>query len=258
MWIDTHAHLDSEEFREDLPAVIERATAAGVVRMLAVATDRASSERCIELANHYSQLSASAGIHPNYAVNAAVDDWDQVIALARHAHIRALGETGLDRHWDTTPFSVQQDYFQRHLDLSRDTSLPVVIHTRECDADVLEQLRRARQQGVLRGVMHSFSGEAATAAEALELGLYVSFAGMVTFKKNDALRVIAASIPDDRLLVETDCPYLAPHPLRGKRNEPAHVVHTGRCLADVRGVSYERLAELTSANAERLFNLRRQ
>src|SRR5205823_10658845 len=137
-----------------------------------------------------------------------------------------LGETGLDRYWDYTPFDVQQDYFDRHLRLSQQCHLPFIVHTRESDADVLTMLRDARTRGPLAGVMHSFTGTAETATECVELGMYISFAGMVTFKKSDDLRAVAAAVPADRLLIETDSPYLSPHPLRGKRNEPANLVHT--------------------------------
>ena len=167
----------------------------------------------------------------------------------------ALGETGLDRHWDYSPLAVQQDYFDRHLRLSREHDLPFVVHTRQSDAEVLAMLREARTRGPLRGVMHSFTGTAETAAECVELGLYISFAGMVTFKKSHDLRAVAAAVPPDRILVETDSPYLSPHPLRGKRNEPANVMHTAACLAEVRGQSADAFAAQTTANARALFQL---
>lgn len=255
MFIDTHAHLDAEEFDADREAVIQRALDAGVERIIAVATTVAGSRQCLELASGHAAIVASVGIHPNYAGQAAESDWQQVVELVESPRVVALGETGLDRHWDYTPFAVQQDYFDRHLQLSTKSGLPVVIHARECDVDVLAMLRDARRRGPLIGVMHSFSGAAETAVECLELGLYISFAGMVTFKKSDALRQIAAAVPGDRILIETDCPYLSPHPLRGQRNEPAHVVHTAECLASLRGVSLEEFAARTTANAKRLFGL---
>ena len=148
-----------------------------------------------------------------------------------------IGETGLDRYWKDVPFEMQQDYFDRHLRLSQERDLPLVIHTRECDADILAMLREAHSRGPLRGVMHSFTGAEETAAECVELGMYISFAGMVTFKKSDELRRIATTVPANRILVETDSPYLSPLPLRGKRNEPANVVHTARVVAEARGQS---------------------
>jgi len=255
MLIDTHAHLVAEQFDSDRDTVIERAVEAGVELMISVATTVESSQRCIELAAKHPAIRASVGIHPNNAAEAGADDWSRIVELSASPQVVALGETGLDRHWDNTPFPMQQDYFDRHLRLSQQTGLPAVIHLRECDADMLIMLREARRRGPLAAVMHSFAGAAETAAECIELGLFISFAGMVTFKKSDALRAIAQSIPDDRLLVETDCPYLSPDPLRGKRNEPSRVVHTARCIAQARGVSFEQLAELTTRNAKRLFRL---
>ncbi|REK30597.1 MAG: TatD family deoxyribonuclease [Planctomycetota bacterium] len=253
MLIDTHAHLDQPEFDDDRQAVVERALAAGVEQILAVAIDADSAEASVALAAQHATIHAAVGIQPNYCGQAAPGDWDRVLALVDRPKVVAIGETGLDRHWDYTPFDVQQDYFARHLTLARQRDLPFIVHTRESEADVLAMLREARERGPLCGVMHSFVGDAEVAAECVELGLFISFAGMVTFKKSQTLRDVAATIPDDRILVETDCPYLAPHPLRGKRNEPANVVHTAQVLAEVRGVEFEEFAATTTANARRLF-----
>jgi len=166
----------------------------------------------------------------------------------------ALGETGLDLYWKDTPLTVQQDYFDRHIRLSQSTSLPFIVHLRETANEILAMLREARQRGPLGGVMHSFTGTAEQATEFLDLGMHISFAGMVTFKKSDDLRAVAAKIPGDRILVETDSPYLSPEPFRGQRsNEPARVVHTAECLAQVRGVTLDELARQTTANARALF-----
>jgi TatD DNase family protein len=253
MLFDTHAHLDDDQFHGELDVVIARARAAGVESILAVATTAVSSAVGIGLAEQYAGVWTSVGIHPNYAGQAGPGDWDQVVRLAGQPSAVALGETGLDRHWDHTPWEVQQDYFDRHLRLSQQTGLPIVIHSRECDAEIMAMLRDAHSRGPLTGVMHSFTGTAEMAAECLAMGLYISFAGMVTFKKSDALRRVAATVPADRILVETDSPYLSPHPFRGKRNEPAHVVHTAHCLAQVRGLSFEDFAAQTTANARRIF-----
>lgn len=255
MLIDTHAHLDEPGFDADRDEVVARARAAGVARIVAIATTADSSAACLALAARYPSVYPTVGIHPNYCAQAASGDWDRVVELSRRPEVVGLGETGLDRHRDFTPFDVQRDYFDRHLRLSRQTGLPFVVHSRDCDADVLEMLRAAHASGPLRGVMHSFTGDAALSEQCLAMGLYVSFAGMVTFKKSDALHAVAATIPADRILVETDSPYLAPHPLRGQRNEPAHVVHTARRLAEVRGVSLEDFAAQATANAVRLFGL---
>lgn len=252
---DTHAHLDQDEFADDREAILEAATAAGVVGMLAVGITAPSSAAGIELARQHATIHAAVGIHPNYASQAEPDDWDKVRQMAQAEHVVAIGETGLDRYWDFTPFELQQDYFDRHLRLMQETGLPIVIHSRDCDADLMPMLREARTRGPLRGIMHSFASTQEIADEALSLGLYVSFSGMVTYKKNDALRAVAASIPADRLLIETDSPYLSPQPKRGKRNEPANVQFTAKRLAEVRGMSGEDLALLTTANARTLFGL---
>ncbi len=253
--IDTHAHLDQEEFDSDRAAVIGRAHAAGVEAIVAIGVTGTSSEAVVALAGAHPGVYAAVGIQPNYTAQVDAADWDRVLALVDRPKVVAIGETGLDRHWDYAPFDVQQDYFDRHLRLAQQRDLPFVVHTRESDADVLAMLREARLRGPLRGIMHSFTGTTETAAECVALGLHISFAGMVTFKKSDALRAVAVTIPADRILVETDSPYLSPHPLRGKRNEPANLVHTATCLAEARGESPAEFAAQTTANARGLFRL---
>jgi TatD DNase family protein len=253
--IDTHAHLDQEEFDADRAAMIERAHAAGVESIIAIGVRADSSAAVASLAAQEPGVFAAVGIHPNYCAAAAPGDWDRVIELAAAPRVVALGETGLDLYRDDSPLSLQQDYFDRHLRLSQQTGLPFVVHTRQSQAEVLAMLHHARRRGPLAGVMHSFTGDAQAAAECAALGLYISFAGMATFKKSQALREVAATIPADRILVETDSPYLSPHPLRGKRNEPANVVHTAICLAAARGESFEGFAAQTTTNARRLFRL---
>ncbi len=251
---DTHAHLDDEQFDADRDSVVARATAAGVTTIVAVGTTAASSQKCIELAASYPGVYASVGIQPNHCAEAQPGDWDRIVELAKQPRVVALGETGLDRYWDYTPFEMQQDYFDRHLRLSQQLDLPFIVHMRDCGADIVQMLREARQRGPLRGVMHSFTGDAALAVECLDLGLYISFAGMVTYKKSDELRAVAATIPNDHILIETDAPYLSPHPKRGQRpNEPALLVHTAACLAEVRGVTADEFAAQTTSNAKRLF-----
>jgi TatD DNase family protein len=254
--IDTHAHLDDEQFAADLPAVLDRARAAGVVRVVAVATSAASSATSLDLASRYAALSATAGIHPNHITKEPPDAWDQVVALAGGGRAVAVGETGLDRHWDDTPFGQQEEFFARHLELGRRFGLPVLIHCREAEADVLRMLREAfDRHGPIRGVMHSFVGDRAMTDACLAMGLYLSFAGMLTYKNAAALRETAATVPLDHVLVETDSPYLAPVPVRGRRNEPAHVAYTAACLAGLLHLSAEGLAESTTANARTLFRL---
>jgi TatD DNase family protein len=256
MLFDTHAHLADEHLAADVAGVVARAAAAGVSSILAVGTTAANSRICRDYAMQYPGVWSSAGIHPNHAAEALAGDWDEIVRLAAEPRVVALGETGLDLYWKDTPLSVQQDYFDRHIRLSQATGKPLVIHLRETAEEILSMLREARQRGPLAGVMHSFTGTAEQAAEFLDLGLFLSFAGMITFKKSDDLRTVAAAIPPDRILVETDSPYLSPEPFRGKRpNEPARVVHTAECLAQVRGVSLADFAAQTTANARKLFGL---
>ena len=254
MIIDTHAHLSDDQLEDRVEHWLSEAAAADVRAILSVGTTFSSSRACLDLAERFSSVRASVGIHPNYCCQASAHDWAAIIELAKHPRVAALGETGLDRYWDDCPWDVQIDYFRRHLQLSRETKLPVVIHTRECAEETVDVLRDEAKHGLLRGVMHSFTGPQVVADDCLRLGLYISFAGMLTYKNADDLRAIAKTIPADRILVETDSPYLSPHPFRGKKpNHPANVTHTLRCVAEVRGESYTTMAAQTTANAERLF-----
>lgn len=256
-WIDTHAHLDDERLRSDLAETLDRARAAGLIHVLAIGTTAEDSGRCLLLAKEHGPLvKASVGIQPNHVAQAGPEDWDAVVRLASDPAVVALGETGLDRYWDYAPFPLQEDYFARHLELSRTLKKPVVIHCRDAEADVVRMLRADfERHGPVRGVMHSFTGDLATAQACLEMGLYISFAGMLTYKNAQNLCDVALQMPLDRLLVETDCPYLAPVPKRGQRNEPAFVAHTGECLAQARGVEVNVLATQATANARALFGL---
>ncbi len=256
--IDTHAHLEGAVFAADLAQVLERARAAGVGQVVTIATTAQTSWKEIELAAKHSMLFATVGIQPNHVAEAGPGDWDEVVRLVAQPKVVALGETGLDRHWSHTPFPEQEDYFARHLELARKHELPVVIHCREAEAEVVRMLREDfKRHGPVRGVMHSFTGDLETAEACLEMGLLLSFAGMVTYKNADSLRQVAGRVPLDRLRVETDSPYLAPVPLRGKvkRNEPGHVVHTADCLARIRQVSLDALAQQTTHNTRTLFRL---
>src|SRR5262245_57952864 len=185
---DTHAHLDDEQLACDVSGVVARAATAGVKNILAVGTDLNSSRNCIAYAAQFPGVFASAGIHPNHAAEAQPGDWDEIVKLIRETRIVALGETGLDLYWKDTPLAVQQDYFDRHIRLSQDTGLPFIVHLRETAAEILAMLAEARQRGELRGVMHSFTGTTEQAAQFLDLGMHISFAGMATFKKSDDLR----------------------------------------------------------------------
>lgn len=252
---DTHAHLNVDAFDDTVDETVKRAKDAGVEGIMVIGIDVKTSRRACDLAAEYpGYLFAVVGIQPNSALEAAEEDFSIIQDLAAYPGVRAIGETGLDCYWDDTPIEMQHDYFDRHLQLCRDTALPMVIHMRESGTLIVQQLQR--QSSVPPGIMHSFTGDADLAKQCLDLGLHVSFAGMVTFKKSTELREVAKLIPEDRLLVETDAPYLSPEPLRGKRpNEPARVEHTLRCLAETRGVSAEHLANVTTDNARRLFQL---
>jgi TatD DNase family protein len=254
-YFDTHAHLDDERFADDLAETLNRAVLSGVRSVIAVATTAPSSRACIELATSYPMLRASVGIQPNHVAEAGPGEWDEVARLVDDPRVVALGETGLDRYWDRTPFAQQEDYFARHLELARQKDKAVIIHCRDAEADTVRMLHDDfNRHGPVHAVMHSFTGDLATARACLDMGLFISFAGMVTYKNAENLREVAKQIPLDRLLIETDCPYLAPVPVRGKRNEPAFVVHTAACLATVHGIPATTIAQHTYANAGRLFD----
>jgi TatD DNase family protein len=252
---DTHAHLDNEQFDDDRDGVIERAIAAGVQRMCVVGcTPESSLAGCELVARYPDNLRASVGIQPNY-VAAAMPPWmDEIIELSKRPEVVAIGETGLDCYWQDSPLDLQRSYFDEHIQLSIDTGKPLIIHMRDSGEEIRQALAPFASQGPLRGIMHSFTGDIALAEAFLEFGLHISFAGMLTYKKSVELRHVAARIPENRLLIETDSPYLSPEPHRAKRpNEPARLVHTAKCLAETRGVGPEHLAEITFENASRLF-----
>jgi TatD DNase family protein len=252
---DTHAHLNSEAFNDSVDEVVARAKAAGVEGIGVIGIDVATSRRACELAAIYpGYLHAVVGIQPNSAGEADPGDFAIIEELVKQPGVVGIGETGLDCYWDDTPMVVQQEYFQHHLDLAVQRDLPVVIHMRESASLIIERFRAQKKLPPI--VMHSFTGDVAEAKACLDLGLMISFAGMVTFKKSDALREVAAIVPLDRLLIETDSPYLSPEPFRGKRpNEPARVEHTLRCLAQVHGMVPEELAGITTDNARRFFRI---
>ncbi len=259
MFVDSHAHIDGEEFDADRDEVVARARAAGVAAILNVGTGdprSGSLERAVRGAESYENVFAAAGVHPH-----AARLFDDAVAgrlrelLAGSPRAVAWGEIGLDYHYDHSPRDTQRDVFSRQLRLAREMELPVIIHSREADEETAEVLREAYAGAPRAGVMHCFGGGPALAEAALSLGFYISFAGNVTFKKAEPLREVARAVPLERLLVETDCPFLAPVPLRGRRNEPAYVVETVRFLAALRGLEPEELGRVTSANFARLFRI---
>jgi TatD DNase family protein len=250
--VDSHCHLDDRQFDEDRDQVIERARAAGVERMMAIGTGDGPPdlEAGTRLAERYPFLYATIGVHPHEARKAARETFADLRKLAQHPKVLAIGEIGLDYHYDFSPRDVQHAVFVEQLRIAADAGKPIVIHTREAWADTLAVLREYWRGG---GIMHCFTGDAAQAREALDLGFHLSFGGVLTFPKAENVREAARLTPDDRLLVETDCPYLAPVPHRGKRNEPSFLADTVRRLAEVRGTTPDALAEATTRNFDRLF-----
>ncbi|MBF0319808.1 MAG: YchF/TatD family DNA exonuclease [Nitrospirae bacterium] len=250
--IDTHCHLEMSPFDADIDEAINRAQAAGVVKMLTIGSSPESIDKAVALTERYNCVYAAIGIHPHDAKLFTPEIYRQIKSLASNKKVVAIGETGLDYHYKHSPVDVQREVFIRHIELAKETNLPVIIHSREASDDVVSIIR---DENVSSGVLHCFSGDEKMAAAVMSSGLYISLSGTVTFKNAVALRAIAASIPDDYLLVETDAPYLAPTPYRGRRNEPAYVIHTARTIAEIRGVSYEDIDRITTLNANRLFGL---
>jgi TatD DNase family protein len=251
MFIDSHCHLDDKRFADDLDAVLDRAAAAGVTRILTIGTGDGPPEvdRAVRIADRYSQVYASIGVHPHDASKVTPQTYADLRALASHSKVVAFGEIGLDYHYDFSPREIQREVFTEQLKLAREVNLPITIHTREAWQDTMSILR---DHWSGEGVMHCFTGDPAQAQEALDLGLHLAYGGVLTFKTAEAVRESARITPPDRLLLETDAPYLAPIPHRGKRNEPAMMIETARKLAEVRGITPEAIAALTSTNFERL------
>ncbi|MBV9925010.1 MAG: TatD family hydrolase [Acidobacteria bacterium] len=258
MFIDSHAHIDGEEFDADRDEVVARAREAGVRAILNVGTGdphAGNFERAVAVAERYEHVYAAVGVHPHDAKLYDGAAERLILEFVRSRRVVAVGEIGLDYHYDHSPREVQRDVFAKQLRLAREEGVPVIIHSREADEETLEILRAEYAGAVRGGVMHCFGGGPALAEGALALGFYISFAGNVTFKKAEALREVALTVPSDRLLVETDCPYLAPVPHRGRRNEPAYVAATARFLADLRGLGEEEFGRATSENFARLFGV---
>jgi TatD DNase family protein len=255
--IDSHCHLDSADFDSDRYAVIERALAAGVERMVAIGTGNGPPdlEAGIRLADKHPAFYATVGIHPHDAAKATPDDFRRLADLLLHPKVLALGEIGLDYHYDFSPRETQKSAFIEQMEIAASAKKPIVIHTREAWDDTLALIEQYWTPHGIGGIMHCFSGGPDEARRAIDLGFYLSFGGIVTFPKALAVQEAARSAPRDRILVETDAPYLAPAPQRGKRNEPALMVHTARKLAELRGESYEELCSATTENFRRLLLL---
>jgi TatD DNase family protein len=252
--IDTHAHLDMEQFKDDLPQVLERAREAGIIHIITIGSDLASSRKAAEIAGRVDEVYFAPGFHPHDVKDVHDSDYGELRALALMPKAVAIGEMGLDYHYDLSPRPLQREHFGRQIGLARELGKPLIVHSREAAADTMEILETegARDAG---GTLHCFSGDYGMARRALDLGLHISVGGTLTFKKADALREVIKKVPIERILVETDSPYLSPQPYRGKRNEPAYMVSVAEMLATVKGLSQDDVERITSLNAATLFNM---
>jgi len=254
MLVDSHCHLDFPDFATELDAVVARARAAGVGRIVTISTRVKKLPQLVAIAEKYPEVFCTVGTHPHHASEELDIDAAALVDLARDPKVVAIGEAGLDYHYDTGPRDDQLKSFREHIAAARETGLPLIIHSRECDDDMAAVLTEEVAQGPFKAVLHCFTAGAALARTAIDLGLYIGFTGILTFKNSQALRDIAKSLPADRILVETDAPYLAPVPYRGKRCEPAYVIETAKVLAEARGVTPDEIARQTTANFFRLFD----
>ncbi|WP_071458799.1 TatD family hydrolase [Bacillus massilinigeriensis] len=254
MLFDTHVHLNADQFHEDLTEVIDRARDEGIEYMVVVGFDRPTIKKAISLAEEYDFLYASVGWHPVDAVDMKEEDLEWLRELSAHPKVVALGEMGLDYYWDKSPKEIQQEVFRKQIRLAKEVGLPIIIHNREATSDIVEILREEKASEV-GGIMHCFSGSPETAVQCLEMNFYISLGGPVTFKNAKKPKEVAEIVPLDKLLIETDCPYLAPHPYRGKRNEPAYVKLVAEQIAQIKGLSFEEVAEETTRNAKKVFGI---
>ncbi|HEU0160452.1 MAG TPA: TatD family hydrolase [Hyphomicrobiaceae bacterium] len=254
MLVDHHCHLDFPDFADELEAVLQRARAAGVGAVVSISTRLRRLAKLMAIVEANANVFCSVGTHPHYAHEELDIPLEELVRLAAHPKVVAIGEAGLDYFYDNSPRAAQEQGFRRHIAAARATQLPLVIHARDADADVAAILEAETAKGAFPAVLHCFTGGRELAERGLALGHYLSFSGIITFKKSDSLREVAALVPLDRLLVETDAPYLAPSPFRGKRNEPAYVVHTAAALAAVKGISPQELARITTENFLRLYS----
>ena len=254
MLFDSHAHIDDNRFDTDRDETIQRAVQNGVKGIINIGADLASSARSVELASRYEEIYAAVGIHPHDAKDAIDSDYEMMARwVAKEPKVVAIGEIGLDYYYDWSPRDVQQAVFIRQIDLARQLGKPIIIHDRDAHGDLLTIVKKEAQG--MTGVFHCFSGSLEMAQEVIRLGFYVSFAGPVTFDKSVKVKEIAAAVPLDRLLVETDSPYLTPNPYRGRRNEPAHVRFVAEEIARLRNLPLEAVAEATTANVRQLFRI---
>lgn len=254
MLFETHAHLNAKEFDEDRDEVIARARENGVETIVNIGFNAETIPSCLELAERYDFIYAVVGWHPQDAKDMTDEHLEWIEELSRHPKVVGLGEMGLDYYWDTSPRDVQAEVFRKQIRLARKLEMPIVIHNRDAHQDVITILKEEKAAEV-GGIMHCFSGSWETAKLALDMNFYISFGGPLTFKNAKQPKEVAAKVPLDRLLIETDCPYLTPHPFRGKRNESGYVRYVCEEMANIRGLSYEEMAKITADNARRLFRL---
>ncbi len=253
MLVDSHCHLDFPDFAAEVPQVLARARAAGVGACVSIGTTLSGFPAVAAVAARFQDVYCSVGIHPHEAEKEPLDSPEPLLDAARDPKVVGIGETGLDYFYGHSPRAAQQQNFRHHIEAARALALPLIVHTRDAEDDTIAILRETMEEGAFTGLIHCFTGTDRLARAALDLGLYISASGIVTFKKSDALRAVIREVPLERLLVETDAPYLAPTPHRGKRNEPAFVAHTAACVAELKGVPVEVLAEATTDNFFRLF-----
>ncbi|TYS83865.1 TatD family hydrolase [Rossellomorea aquimaris] len=254
MLFDTHVHLNAEQFDEDLEEVISRAREAGVEKMVVVGFDRPTINRAMELIEQYEFLYASIGWHPVDAIDMKDEDLAWIEELSNHPKVVAIGEMGLDYHWDKSPKDVQKEVFRKQIHLAKKVKLPIIIHNRDATQDIVDILREEGAEEV-GGIMHCFSGSPEIAQECVDMNFYISLGGPVTFKNAKKPKEVAKEIPLEKLLIETDCPYLAPHPNRGKRNEPAYVKLVAEQIAELKEITLEEVENITTKNAKKLFNI---
>ncbi|MGE8140139.1 TatD family hydrolase [Bacillus safensis] len=252
MLFDTHAHLNAEQYNEDLEQVIERAKSEKVEKIVVVGFDRPTITRAMELIEEYDFIYAAIGWHPVDAIDMTDEDLAWIKDLSQHEKVVAIGEMGLDYYWDKSPKDVQKEVFRRQIALAKEVKLPIVIHNRDATEDVVTILKEEGAAEV-GGIMHCFTGSLETAKACMEMNFYISFGGPVTFKNAKKPKEVVKEIPSDKLLIETDCPYLTPVPFRGKRNEPSYVKYIAEQIAELREISFEELAELTTKNAKKVF-----
>ena len=254
MFVDTHVHLNADQYDEDLKEVIDRALESNVTKMIVIGFDRKTIERAIALAEQYEFIYAVVGWHPVDAIDCTDEDLRWIEELAAHDKVVGIGETGLDYHWDKSPKDIQQEVFRKQIRLAKKVKLPIIIHNREATEDVLRILKEEGAEEV-GGVMHCFGGSVETARESIAMNFMISLGGPVTFKNAKKPKEVAEAISLDHLLIETDAPYLAPHPYRGKRNEPSYVPLVAEEIARLKGISIEEVAAATTKNAEQFFKL---